>query len=70
MLNAAATEGTRRPISIALMPVRETPDRRASSSCDQLRAMRLALTRLLSTPSADIANLAACSDYVSASLAS
>ena len=49
--SAAAVEGTSRPISIALTPARERPDRRASSSCDQPRLTRNARTSLSSLTS-------------------
>jgi hypothetical protein len=37
---AATVDGTRRPVSIALMPARDSPERRASSSCDQPNRLR------------------------------
>ena len=44
--SAAAVEGTSRPVSIALMPARESRDRLASSSCDQPSFVRDARTLL------------------------
>ena len=49
--SAAAVEGTSRPVSIALMPARDRPDRLASSSCDQPSRIRWARTSLSSMES-------------------
>src|SRR5215471_5519701 len=45
--NATATEGTSRPVSMALISVRETPLRSASSACDQPRTWRHCATVLV-----------------------
>jgi hypothetical protein len=46
---AAAAEGTRRFVSIALTPAREMPARRANSSWDQPLLIRYAQSRFCST---------------------
>jgi hypothetical protein len=45
--SAAATDGTNRSISMALMAVRETPARWARSACDHPRLQRRWRTRLV-----------------------
>ena len=42
--SAAAVDGIRRPVSIALIPARDSPDLRASSACDNPNFVRMSLT--------------------------
>ena len=63
--SAAAVDGTSRPVSIALIPARDSPDRRASSACDHPSRVRISLTSFSSIGSSAMIVSSARQDCIS-----